>query len=670
MPAQGHLFSEREMRVLAAVCDTLAPSLAVTPDPAGLYARRASQLGVPARLAEALELVASPTQQALVRLALFTLDQPLANAALGGVLRPFLDMTLDERTAILHNWAESRLEIRRRAFQGFKRLALFFFYALLDDSGCNPNWAAIGYPGPKPAPASTARKIKPLTLLSDATLETDVVIVGSGAGGGVVAGELSAAGLDVVVLEKGGYHAEADFDGRELSSTARMFENRGLLATADLGVAILAGSTLGGGTTVNWCAALRPPESVLQEWEREYGVSGYAGKEYQQALNAVSKRINVTEQWSQANAQNTRLAQGSEALSYAVKTIPRNVKGCNVDACGFCNFGCPQGAKLSTLRTYLQDAHDQGARIVVNADVERVLTASGRAVGVLATAQAADGRPVRLTVRARAVVAAAGSLHTPALLMRSGLTNANIGRNLHLHPTSVTYGIHAEPVCGWSGPILSRMVSQFSDLSSDGYGVALETAPIHPGIAASVLSWQDGRQHKDVMRQLDHLSNIIIITRDREGGRIALDRRGQPVIHYTLSKVDGAHLMRGILESLRIHRAAGALEVCGPHTWPRVHRPEQDGGESAFADYLRGIQAAGLRKNDFALLSAHQMSSCRMGGNPALGAIDPTGETFEVENLYVADGSTLPTASGVNPMLTIMGVAHLVAQHIKARLVN
>ncbi len=650
------------MQVLAAVCDTLAPALNVTPDPAGLYARKASDLVVPDSLAQALAIVADAENQLMLKLALHILDEPLVNVFLGKGLRSFLGMPLGDRMALLRAWAESPIGLQRKAFQAFKRLALFFFYSVLDDQNCNPNWPAIGYPGPPPPVAPADKPIKPLEVVRETTLETDVVIVGSGAGGGVVAGELTAAGLDVIVLEKGGYHAESDFHGRELASAESMFENRGFLATADLGVVILAGSTLGGGTTINWCVSLRTPDAVVQEWERVYGVTGFTGKDYQRALDAVSKRINVNQDECTPNVQNEALARGAQALGYIVKVIPRNVNGC--EDCGFCNYGCRYGAKLGTLRTYLHDAYSRGARIAVNTYVERVLVANGKAVGVEAVSQSPGGEPLRLTIKARAVVVSAGTLHTPALLLRSGLTNANIGRNLHLHPTSVTYGLYDTPVNGWSGVLLSRYVPQFNDLD-DHYGVAFETAPIHPGIAALTLSWADGYQHKQVMQRLSHMANIIIITRDRDGGRVTLDRRGLPVLHYNLSPYDAAHLMRGIAESLRIHRAAGAEEISGPHTTPRVYIPA-DGAD--FETYVQSVQAAGTRSNTFALFSAHQMSSCRMGGNPARGAIDPTGEAFEVRNLFVADGSVLPTAPGVNPMLTIMGVSYLIAQQIKARL--
>jgi len=191
---------------------------------------------------------------------------------------------------------------------------------------------------------------------------------------------------------------------------------------------------------------------------------------------------------------------------------------------------------------------------------------------------------------------------------------------------------------------------------------------LHPGVAAMVLPWSSGEQHKRLMSRVANIGNIIVITRDHHGGSVTLDRRGRPLLNYTLTGHDGAHMMRGIIESLRIHRAAGATEIIGPHTKPHVFQADT-GSDADFEAYLHSVDSAGLKVNDFALLSAHQMSSCRMAANPSLGAIDPTGETFDVRNLFVADASALPTATGTNPMLTIMNVAYMTAQHIKARLI-
>ncbi len=653
-------FTARQMAVLRLICDTLAPALAVEqPDPYHLYARPASALNVPKRLAEILHHVA-PERVDQIKWVLDLLAQPFANALLGGDGRSFLEMDLNGRTALLRAWADSRFDLMRRVFMTFKRLTLLLFYADADADGENPNWEALGYPKPA-APPSLPKPIQPLVFSEDTTLSTDVVIVGSGAGGGVLAAELSAVGRDVIVLEKGGYHAEADFDGYEVRSQARMFEKGGFMVSEDLSMMILAGSTLGGGTTVNWAAALRTPEHVLEEWAQDYGVDFTDGT-FQSALDAVSARIHVTEAESEANARNAVLVRGAQALGYAVKPIPRNVKGCA--DCGACGFGCAQGAKQGTLKTYLQDACQNNARIAVGVQVDRILIEHGAAVGVEGTAQTADGRRVQLTVKARAVVVAAGALHTPALLLRSGLTNAHIGRNLHLHPSTGAFGFYPEPINGWSGVMMSHYIPHFSNLDGQGYGVAIESAPGHPGLAAVAMPWQDGLQHKQAMARYADLANILIIARDRDSGSVRLKKDGSPAIFYKLSAYDRVHLLRGVIEALRIHYAAGADWFAAPHH--RVPMYRRDEGD--FETWLAAVESAGLPSNSFILGSAHQMSSCRMAANPARGAVAPNGETFEVENLFVADASALPTASGVNPMLTIMALAHIVAQRIKEKL--
>lgn len=660
------IFNDTQRKTLRAVCDTLIPALDHQPDPHGLYRRSACDLHIAEAIEEALVIATDERNQLQIRLFLDSLNLAASNGLLDGIYKSFDAMTLPEREKILLRWSEAAIPLRRKAFQALKRLAFFFFYTVTDAQNKNPNWPGIAYSGPPPRADYAEHPIKPLQFTGDTTLYTDVVIVGSGAGGGVVAGELSAVGLDVIVLEKGGYNAEPEYDSLELSSNQRLFENRGLCTTTDLGMILLAGSTLGGGTVVNWAVSLRTPHSVLEEWENDYGVTGFTGTEYEQAMDDVWRRLNVNTDHSAPTPQNQMLMKGAEVLGMATQILPRNVKGC--EDCGFCNFGCTFGAKQSTLKTYLQDAYDRGTRIGVNVAVEKILIENGRAVGITGTALDHDGKPIRLTVRAKAVVSSAGTLHTPGLLLRSGLSNPHIGRNLHLHPTTVTYGMYEQTICGWQGAPMTRLISEFADYRKDGYGFILECAPVHPGIAALTLPWQNGLQHKQIMERVGHLSNIITIIRDHDGGRVTIDRKGRPLWHYTLSNRDRETLARGVQESFRVHEAAGALEISAPHSPPITAIFDGAPRKEYILPALNyHVQKRGYRANGFALFSAHQMSSARMGGNPMLGAFDPFGESFEVRNLFVADGSALPTAVGRNPMITIMSVAHRISQYIIQR---
>ena len=653
--------NQRQQHSLTMICDTLVPSLTAEGDEdARLFAIGAGDIDLGSQLEDALEEVTDDQEKADLKLFLFLIELEIVNALIARKWKAFSKGNLATRTAILGGWRDSPLMLARQAFQGVKRLSLFIFYAHMLDDQPNPVWPVFGYATPEREESQEQRPIKPIVPTQDTTLEADVLVIGSGAGGGVVAGELSAVGLDVLVVEKGSYYADVDFHGRELDSMQALYENSGALTTKDISMVVLAGSALGGGTVVNWMTSLRPPEYVLEEWATDYGFHEAAGAEMQSSLDEVWSRLNINTQESQPNRPNALLEQGSRALGYETEIISRNVRGCEI--CDYCMFGCVYGAKQSGLNTYLRQANEHGARFLVEAHVDEILHESGIASGAIATLQ---GEPsVRLTLRAKLVVVAAGSIHTPAILMRSGLRNPNIGKNLHLHPTTVSFARYDEAVRGWAGPSQTRMMRDLIDLDGRGYGVWLEVAVGHPGLGASTAAWQSGRQHKRAMQDFEHIANNIILTRDVHAGEIKLKKNLQPTVHYVLHPYDARHLMHGLLEGLKIHHAAGATEIISPHSANIRYRE----GEDSFEAFLGRVKNEGFRGNSHALFSAHQMSACRIAGDAQLGAVKPNGETYEIKNLYVADGSVFPTAVGVNPMVSILGVAHLIAQGIKNRL--
>lgn len=649
----------RQKHTLSRVCDTFVPALETQPgEDERLFSIRASDLNVDELVEAKFASIARDRDLRALRWFLGFLEMPLVNFLLARQWGRFSTMRLDRRTAVLQSWGNSRFAMRRRAFQSLKRITLFLFYAAAAPGKTNPTWPIFAYNHPPPHLVKTGRTIAPLVISDTAVLKTAVLVIGSGAGGGVVAGELSAAGLDVVVVEKGGYYAEAEYTGRELAGYDTLYESEGGLTTRDLSISVLAGSTLGGGTAVNWLTSLMPPDFVLEEWAA-LGFTAATSTAFRASLAAVAARINVNTQESRANRQNVLLAAGGRELGCQVEVIPRNAQGC-VD-CTYCSYGCVYGAKQSTLKTYLQDAYDRGARIIVNAHADRIIHRYGRAAGAEVSVHH-DGRLHRLTIQADVVVVAAGAVHTPALLLRSGLQNRHIGRHLHLHPVTQTWGIYAEPVYSWQGAPQTRVIQDFANLDGRGYGAWLETSPGHPGAYASSLPWQSGRQHKRLVQQLHHIANHIVLTRDFHAGRVRLDRRGQPLLQYKLHPYDGAHVWQGMVASFKIHRAAEAQRILAPHNRYVVWQQGDN-----FDAFLGKVRQLGLPPNGVGLFSAHQMSTCRMAGSPSQGVLKPTGESYEMANLWVADASVFPTAVGVNPMLTIMGTAHHIAGHIVNR---
>jgi len=653
-----HFLTDPQYATLTALCDTLIPAVEQADGEQGFWQRKASDLEVPTLVTRAVRDLQSEDQQAEFKQLLDLLNQPFSAGLLTGHFKPFVQLTPEQREQVLQTWAVSPVGKLRQGFQAIKRLTTALFYSALDEAGKNPNWAALNYQPPaRNAHPSASSLSNFIELKTETELACDVVVVGSGAGGGVAAAELARAGKHVIVVEKGGYHREQDFEGVEFTAYQKLYENQAVLATRDLGVIVLAGSTLGGGTVINWSASFRTPEHVRAEWEREHACSEFTASAFKAALDAVSARlgVNETEAWPSKQAQ--ILERACDRLGLGCGVIPQNRVGCEAPGeCGWCCFGCARGSKQSTLRTYLQDAAQHGAQFLVNALVEKVLIENGRAVGVQVNVV---GRS--LTIRARAVVLAAGSIHSPAILLRSGLNNPNIGANLRLHPTFPIFGDYEEMIEPWRGPMLTRYVPHLNNLDGQHYGVVIEHPPAHPGLIGLGLPWLSGAQHKASVARAAHRAIFIVITRDREGGRVTVDKQGRPVLHYQLSKRDGQHLMRGLKESFRLHHAAGATEIGGTHSGLEPYRA---GDLDA---YLQRIERLGFRPNACNLFSAHQMGTCRMGGRRSQSVLTPQGEAWEARNLFVADASVFPTASGVNPMLTIMAVAHLTAQAVKAR---
>jgi choline dehydrogenase-like flavoprotein len=598
------------VRSLDAICETFAPG--------------AVEQGVPDAVRDAIQHDLSARERRRLLLLLRTW------------LPGYSRLSQSRRETVLRAWRDSPAPLLRTGFQALRKASLAFAYMLPG------RWEEIGYPGPPGVPPDApAPALEP--LVGPQELECDVCVVGSGAGGGVAAAVLAAAGLDVVVLEAGDYWSERDFDGGERAGLRRLYRGGGAAGTDDQGVGLIAGACLGGGTVVNFTTSFRTPDDVLEEW----GGLGFPSADLGPSLDAVCERLGVNIDHNRPSKRDQLLELGLERLGWHVAAMPRNVVGCEQGVrCGSCGYGCPLGAKRSTLRTWLEDAAAAGARIVVGAKARRVLVRDGAAGGV-------DAGPVQ--VRSRAVVVAAGAIETPALLLRSGLRNPNIGRWLRLHPGTGVFGSFDEKVRPWEGTLQARYSDQFRYLDG-GYGVKYETVPAHPALLTAALPWEGAASHARLMASLPHLSLIAVIPRDRGSGRVRTGRDGEPVVTYRLADEDARRLRVGVDGAARILAAAGAHEIFTSHA--RLQRWADGFPDDAY----RFGPARG------SLYSFHLMGSARMGGSPDLGAVDPAGESWEVRNLVVADGSAFPTASGVNPMITIEAIAHLNAGRLAGRL--
>jgi choline dehydrogenase-like flavoprotein len=494
----------------------------------------------------------------------------------------------------------------------------------------------------------------------DKTIECDVAVIGSGAGGGIAAGILAAAGLDVTVLERGGYHNESDFTHLESDAYSSMYLDGGLNSTTDGGVLMLAGSTLGGGTVINYTTSFPTPDSVREEWDRISGFPEvFTGDGFGESLTSVQERLGANQEHGAPSARDQIMEKGLRNLGWHVDEQPRNVDGCTEEDCGFCTMGCRIGAKRSTLATYLQDAADGGARIVVDADVRLIETDLGQVNGVFA--QVGDHT---LEVRARAVVLAAGALNTPALLLRSGLGGRAAGQYLRIHPVTALWGRFEERLDPWNGMLQTRYSDEFADLDGQGYGFRFETAPVHPLFPAAFLGWEDGTSFKRDILGLGHLAVAGILLRDHDHGRVAIRRDGSPVWKYRISDYDRRHVREGVRRGAEWLAAAGAVEIITSTIRPVRWVP----GNGTIEDLMAGTDSIGYGPNRTSYFSFHQMGSARMGSDPATSVVDADNQTHDTAGLYVMDGSCFPTASGVNPMISIAAIAHRGATRLAERL--
>jgi choline dehydrogenase-like flavoprotein len=300
------------------------------------------------------------------------------------------------------------------------------------------------------------------------------------------------------------------------------------------------------------------------------------------------------------------------------------------------------------------DAVQRGTRVVVNCTVDRVLIEDRRATGVVARVQSDAARPLTLRVRSGVVVLAAGALNTPVVLQRSGVRGGAVGRHLHLHPGTGVLGIFDDETRPWEGTLQAVYSDQVADLDGRHYGAKLESVPLHPALLALSLPWQRAEQYERIIRALPHLSLVGVLLRDRDGGRVQ-EQGGVGRVHYRVSAYDQQHVRRGIEAGVRILEAAGAREIFTTQNALISYRPGQAGGVEG---YMAEVDRLGYGPGQTVYVSFHQMGSSRMGTDPARSVVGPDAQCHAVKGLFVADASLFPSASGVNPMVTIMAMAH------------
>jgi choline dehydrogenase-like flavoprotein len=661
-PNDQEILTPAERRTLAALAEGFVPG--------GGEAR--------AQAAErAFATVVDPELVSQLRLVLRLIETRAGSLLIGGRAVRYSSLRDAERDAYLANWVQHRIPLMRSAASALRKLLCFLAYADADEPGdpeLRPRLKEIGYNATPNTATADHSKLVAFDPQQAQRIEADVLVIGSGAGGGSMARDLARAGKHVIVIEAGALYDERTFPTRERDAYERLYLDSGFTATADAHIAILAGGTVGGGTTVNWMTSIPIPDRVRDEWEERHGVEGVASSAFKSDLNDVLREVGAQPS-VEVPAKDAALLRGAGARGWSGEPIQMNRAECG--DCGTCTFGCKRGSKQSTLRLHLPQALEAGAHLIPDCKAERLIIKDGAVRGAVTTYGTRAGAPRTLEIIAPQVVVSGGALRTPLLLRRSGLTHPAIGQNLRLHPVTLAAGIFPEKIEMWRGTMQAAKSEEFIEPAEDRNGYIIESAPGHPGLLALGIPWTSRNEHQRLMKLAPYIAPFLAIAKDDGGGKISETRNGFAKIEYRTTPRDERTLRAALGSLVRMAESAGADEVIAAGSPPVAWR-RRDGVE-AFQVLQRQLTRFDFSPNRGTVFSAHQMGTARMGGDPVNHACDPHGRVRSssrpsatdlhggtIKGLYVADGSLFPTALGVNPMITILALAKRVARTVLA----
>lgn len=488
-------------------------------------------------------------------------------------------------------------------------------------------------------------------------LSTEVLIIGSGAGGAVVAGELADGGYSVTVVEEGGHYSRKDYSKFTPSETFRyMYRDYGGTPVMGIGdtplILLQHGRCVGGSSTVNGGVCFRTPDYVIDDWREKHQLSTFTQERMEGIFERIESKVQVGRVPEELHSGGARkIIEISQKKGLSGHTIDRNVVDC--DGCCRCISCCPHDNKKSVLITYLKTAREKGATVYSDMRVDELIIKGGKAVGARGSVldRRTGCRRHKFSIRAKVVVVAASSVGTPLLLQKAGVgrRSGQVGRNLTLHPGARVYGVFDEPLEAWKGAFQSYVIDEFYQ-----EGIKMITIIPPTGVVAATLPGF-GEENWEHMQNFRNLSAFGVMISDVSTGRVRHVLNRVPLLTYKMLPEDKSKLLRGLIRLGQMYFEAGAHTVYLPfHQTPVVR--SRDELDSLNVDKIKGkwVESG----------SQHPLGTCRMGVNPKTSVVSESGETHDVKNLFVADGSIVPTSVAVNPQITIMSLATKVADHI------
>lgn len=501
------------------------------------------------------------------------------------------------------------------------------------------------------------RRVIPLAEKAESNLFCDTLVIGTGAGGAVVAKELAEAGKDVLMMEEGGKFTTDDF--RHATTHERylaMYRDGGF--TASLGqppVVIPLGKTLGGTTTINSGTCFRLPEKVLQSWQRDFGLNVLSHPDLQKYFERVETHLGVARSSSQVLGANYQIIDsGVTRLGLSGRALARNAPDCV--GSGECCFGCPSGAKLSMNQSYVPLALKNGAKLITHLRAQKIITKNHRVLYVDAVrVDATSGKPVQKNQKVRIhpqnLIVSCGTLYTPILLKASGIAKQSkaLGRHLTIHPTGKVVAIYHHDVRGQYGVPQSYELDSLHD-----QGIMFESIFYPPWLMAANFSHL-GDKHFSLMTQYEKMAVFAFLISDEPNGRVVGLPGGKPLVFYNFGDREHRLFLQGLRFLCRVMLASGAKEV-----HPCVHGVEKITKE---AD-IESLHEKRVTKKHLESAAFHPLGTCRMGLDPRESVVNADLKVHGYENLHVCDGSIFPSSLGVNPQMTIMAFATRLAHHL------
>jgi choline dehydrogenase-like flavoprotein len=476
---------------------------------------------------------------------------------------------------------------------------------------------------------------------------TEVLVIGSGAGGAVTAFELAAAGRDVAVLEEGGEHADDEYGKSSPEAMRLLYRRRGMtpiLGKVPLGY--VEGACVGGSTEINSGFWHRTPREVLSRWHAQFDLAHVGVGEMTPHFEWAEARLGISKYEGEWPKSTQVFARGIDAMGWASQEVPRAAPGCR--STNACASGCPTGAKRGMSRAIWPEARERGARLVTRCRVHQLLFERHRCIGVLAEVEVDEGRRVLARIDADHVIVCAGPTETPALLRRSGV-KFHVGETLRVHPMLKVAARFPETIDAQDSVLPLLQVKEFwPDVSLGG-------AFFTPGHLALGLS-DNWPETSDRMARYRNMASYYVAVRGAGRGWVRPSKLGDgaTLLHYDVGPEDLKNLSRGLGRLASLLLAAGAEEVLPAVRGMPVIRNEREA--------VRWLDEP-LPKANLSLTTVHAFSSCPIGERSDRCAADSFGKLRRYENLYVNDASVLPDSPGVNPQGSVMAFARRNALH-------